>query len=62
MTQMVWVDPPEGWRYGFPKKVYVGTVKNETLLRLWLAENKYPAKDIDLAVRFSRYWNDTNEV
>lgn len=57
MTRMVWFDPSEGWRHGFPRKVYLSTVQNETLLRIWLAENNYPAKDIDFAIKYHRYWN-----
>jgi hypothetical protein len=62
MTRMVWFDPPDGSRYGFPKLVYLSTVENETLLRLWLAENNYPAGELDLAVKYHRYWNKINEV
>lgn len=57
MKRKVWFDPPEGWKYGFPKTVYLSTVENESLLRLWLAENKYPPSEIDFAVKYHRYWN-----
>lgn len=57
MTRMVWFDPPDGSRYGFPKKVYLSTVQNETLLRIWLVEQNYPANEIDFAIKYHRYWN-----
>lgn len=50
------IDPPEGWRYGFPKPVPDGVMKSESLLRVWLAEQNYPEKDIELALKHSRYW------
>lgn len=62
MSRKVWFDPPEGSRYGFPKLVYLATLENETLLRLWLAENDYPASEIELAVKYHRYWNEKDEV
>jgi len=46
------VDPPEGWRYGFPKQLPDGTVN----FQQWLVENGYPKDQVDLAVKYSRYW------
>jgi len=48
------VDPPSGWKYGFPcvlpdDKLYVELLK----------EKGYPEKDIDLALKHSRYWKET---
>jgi hypothetical protein len=57
MNRMVWIDPPDGWRWGFPKKTWLSTVQNETLFRIWLAENNYPNYDIDFAMKWYRYWN-----
>ncbi len=51
MTTMI--DPPGGWRYGFPKP----TPPEGTDLRAWLLEHGYPEKDIDLALKHSRYWS-----
>ncbi len=45
------VDPPSGWKYGFPKELPEG--KDYTEL---LREAGYPEKDIDFALRYSRYW------
>ena len=43
------IDPPEGWRYGFPKPLPDGTDENDILERLneWLVENGYPQRMID---------------
>ena len=41
MSQL-WVDPPSGWKYGFPK-VWNG----EGSMTDWLIENGYPQKEID---------------
>ena len=37
------IDPPSGWKYGFPKELPTDVVNvNE-----WLVENGYPQKEID---------------
>jgi hypothetical protein len=44
------IDPPAGWRYGFPKVIpeNVGNVKNgEKSVIEWLLENGYPQREID---------------
>lgn len=37
------IDPPSGWKYGFPKELPKG-VENVTE---WLIENGYPKSEID---------------
>lgn len=37
------IDPPSGWKYGFPKEIPVD-VKDT---RKWLIENGYPEKEIE---------------
>lgn len=37
------IDPPSGWKYGFPKELPKGT---ENVLQ-WLVENGYPQAEID---------------
>jgi hypothetical protein len=37
------VDPPSGWRYGFPK-VIPNDIKD---VKEWLVENGYPQSEID---------------
>jgi Protein of unknwon function (DUF3310) len=46
------IDPPSGWRYGFPKVLPDYSVD----LRSWLIENGYPEVDADFAVQHSRSW------
>jgi len=35
----LWVDPPEGWRYGFPK---VWDSIQDANMRTWLEQSGYP--------------------
>lgn len=48
------VDPPEGWKYGFPK---VFNPKEEQSYKDWLLEQGYPEKLIELALKHSRWWS-----
>ena len=48
------VDPPGGWKYGFPKEY---TPKYRQSYADWLAEQGYPKHDIPLAVQHSRWWD-----
>lgn len=38
------VDPPSGWKYGFPKPI---PEDQESRLHEWLVENGYPQEEID---------------
>lgn len=56
-----YVDPPEGWRYGFPKPfTFPGSIllpgAKEKALRKWFIDNGYPERDIELALNYSRYF------
>lgn len=55
MKQLI-IDPPSGWRYGFPKPVPQDILGNDELLSKWFIEQGYPAKDLQLALKYSRYW------
>lgn len=39
-----YIDPPEGWRYGFPKR-FDG---DEADVNAWLLANGYPQASVDL--------------
>lgn len=39
------IDPPSGWRYGFPKEL---TVTEDENINEWLVKNGYPQSMIDL--------------
>jgi hypothetical protein len=54
-------DPPEGWRYGFPKPIPQECLNNDELFRIYLVENKYPDHLLDLAMKHSRYWESEQE-
>jgi len=50
---ITFVDPPEGWRYGFPKPYPHGN--DYSKLREWFLSEGYPEKDIELALKYSWY-------
>lgn len=52
----LWVDPPSGWMYGFPKIFRPNTDGN---LTDWLVKNGYPKENISKEMHF-RFW-DANE-
>jgi hypothetical protein len=42
----VWVDPPSGWKYGFPKQAPQEATLSRTTLNTWLFDNGYPLVEI----------------
>ena len=58
MPKQTMIDPPEGWRYGFPKPLHdeFYTLGEDFDLSRWLINEGYPEKDIELALKYSRYW------
>ena len=61
------IDPPSGWKYGFPKPIPEDRRKDSLV---WLVEQGYPQELIDELGEyfFCRYWeqeqneNETNEA
>jgi hypothetical protein len=53
-----WIDPPSGWRYGFPK-IWSG----EGDVMEWLISQGYPQREIDSLgdYFFTRSWVPTEE-
>jgi len=51
--KVTYVDPPSGWKFGFPKILPEGA-DYEQLLR----DSGYPERDIELALTYSRYWTE----
>lgn len=45
------IDPPSGWKYGFPKEL----PENVTDLRQWLIDNGYPEDQVDFGMKYCRY-------
>lgn len=50
------IDPPSGWRFGFPKPAPENFFDKNFELGAWLIECGYPEKDVPLAIKYSRYW------
>lgn len=52
----IMIDPPEGWRYGFPKE-YDRDPEQETQEN-WFIRNGYPVAMVELALKYSRMWEE----
>ncbi|NBS62004.1 MAG: hypothetical protein EBT26_08225 [Microbacteriaceae bacterium] len=50
-----WIDPPSGWKYGFPKTF---DTEKDGDMHTWLVANGYPQEEIeDLGAQFYvRQW------
>ena len=55
-----WIDPPSGWKYGFPKPVPKG-VEDMTE---WLVSEGYPRAEIEKMgdYFFCRHWETEDET
>jgi len=64
MPKVLMIDPPSGWQYGFPKPVHEEfyTLGSDFDLARWLIAEGYPEQDIELALKYSRYWEVDDEV
>ena len=49
--KITYIDPPNGWKYGFPKEL----PPNMGNIHGWLIENGYPQKEIDNFGQHFRY-------
>jgi hypothetical protein len=48
MTTTVYIDPPSGWKYGFPKKAPDNLREmNGTHVNDWLVDNGYPREEVE---------------
>lgn len=56
----VWIDPPSGWKYGFPKIYDPDCGLN---VMEWLVKEGYPQKEIDYIGRlfYIRKWEVKND-
>ncbi len=54
---MLIIDPPSGWQYGFPKRFDILSDDGEPF-RIWLLNNGYPEHMVELAMKYSRYWEE----
>jgi hypothetical protein len=57
--KVIMIDPPSGWKYGFPKVI----PKEVTNTVQWLLDNGYPQKEIDACgdYFFCRHWEEEHE-
>ena len=51
----MWIDPPSGWQYGFPK-LYDTNIPLEE----WLVDSGYPQKDVNFALQYLRTWPEVD--
>lgn len=49
----VYIDPPSGWKYGFPL-IYCADVDGD--MSDWLLSKGYPKKDLNFALKYLRMW------
>lgn len=49
----LWIDPPSGWRYGFPK---IWDPNTEPDIKVWLIASGYPQSEVDFALQYYRQW------
>ena len=56
MTKIM-IDPPEGWRYGFPKQL----PDDVHDIRAWFIQEGYPDYMVELALEYSNCWEVENE-
>lgn len=52
------IDPPSGWRYGFPK---VYNNPDNIPLKQWLINNGYPEREIIGDGKYCRFWDQELE-
>lgn len=50
-----WYDPPEGWRFGFPKSWPSGVPRTDETLAAQLKADGYPEHAIPVALRHTRF-------
>ena len=58
----VYIDPPSGWRYGFPKPI-PEEVRLDNRVIEWLVSEGYPQAEIDACGDrfYCRYWEEEYE-
>ncbi len=53
----IWIDPPSGWKYGYPKLVE----NSMTVIIESLKKSGYTDKDIEFAYNNCRFWYEKEE-
>jgi hypothetical protein len=56
MKKVLMIDPPEGWKYGFPKPIPEDL--HGEAVREWLVKHGYPQSEIDYFKEhfYCRHW------
>lgn len=58
-----YVDPPEGWRYGFPKVLPNDWQDHYETLHAWMLANGYPEELLaGLSLRYCRIWKKEDKL
>lgn len=55
------VDPPSGWRYGFPKECPEDVWHDHDRFKQFLLESGYPVTDIEFASQYVRVWFEEDD-
>jgi hypothetical protein len=53
------VDPPEGWRYGFPRTIPIEIEADWSKIEAWIIDCGYPKEKREL-LEFCRMWETTS--
>jgi hypothetical protein len=59
---VVWIDPPSGWKYGFPKSMPKEQYDANPNITQWLLDNGYPQKEIDACGKYMYTQNWEEEI
>lgn len=55
MSKVTFIDPPNGWKYGFPK---ILSIEDSLNIREFLLKHGYPENRIDFALKYCRMWEE----
>lgn len=61
LAKVLMFDPPSGWQYGFPKPIPQKCLDDDTEFKRYLVQNGYPDHMLDMAFKYSRYWEASDE-
>lgn len=53
---MIMCDPPEGWKFGFPRVIEEEERHCDDCFTEYLRKHNYPNSHISLAIKYSRFW------
>lgn len=58
------IDPPEGWKFGFPKEIPEEIFQNKEKINDWFIQQGYPKKLIEFYGKhfYYRCWNTEEKI